>query len=178
MRTLGILAIMAVCATAAGCSGFVRSIERNFTVLPLQGFDECRMKCRNHLRAVEAWDMLEESSPEHYTPDFADGFVAGYADYLDNGGNGDPPAIPPFRYRTVKYQTPDGVEAINQWYAGWRHGTLMAKASGMRELEVIPLSAPPINAVPPDNDVPGTLSPPQPLPPPEQLPNPRPIAHK
>ncbi len=165
---------MALCAATAGCSGFVRSIERNFTVLPLQGFDEVRMKVRNHLRAVEAWDMLEEAAPEAYSSDFADGFVAGYEDYLNNGGNGDPPAVPPFCYRTVKYQTPEGVEAINQWYAGWRHGTLMAKASGMRELEVIPLSAPPINAIERNYDLP----PPQPLPTTEQLPPPRPTPNK
>ena len=171
MRTRWILAILVVCAVSGGCSGFVRSIERNFTELPIQAFDECRMKLRNHRRAEEAWRLLADGAHQEYSCDFADGFIAGYADYLNNGGNGDPPAVPPFCYRTVKYQTPEGVEAINQWYDGWRHGTLMAKASGLRELEVIPLSAPPINAVERNYDQPIALPPT-----PEQLPLPRPHA--
>lgn len=178
MRIRGMLTIMAVCAAATGCSGFVRSIERNFTVLPLQGFDECRMRMRNHLRAVEAWDLMEESAPHAYSSDFASGFIAGYADYLDNGGNGDPPAVPPFCYRTVKYQTPEGVEAINEWYDGWRHGSLMAKASGVRDVEVIPLSAPPINVITPTYDQQVASPPPQPLPAPEVLPPPHAAPNK
>jgi hypothetical protein len=168
---------MVVCAASAGCSEFSRDIVRNFTITPLQSFDECRMKHRNHQRAVEAWHFLAEGSPDEYSPDFAAGFIAGYADYLDNGGNGDPPAVPPFCYRTVRYQSVEGVAAINNWYDGWRHGSLMAKASGMRELEVIQLSAPPINAVAKDygslNRLPANTLPTntQPLPLPRPLPN-------
>jgi hypothetical protein len=163
---------MVVCAASVGCSAFWHSTLRNITEFPIESLDECRMKLRNHRRAVEAWRLLAEGSPHDYSDDFADGFVAGYADYLNNGGNGAPPAVPPFRYRTVKYQTPEGVEAINQWYAGWRHGSLMAKASGMRELELIPLSAPPINAVERDYGPPIALPPtPEQLPPPHPAPN-------
>jgi len=180
MRTRGILAVLTICAASTGCSGYFRSIERNFTILPLQAVEEGRLKVRNHRRAEEAWRLLTEASPNAYSCEFADGFIAGYADYLDNGGNCDPPAVPPFRYRTLKYQTPEGVAGVNQWFEGFRHGALMAKASGQRELELVPLSAPPINAVETSYDQPIALPPtpeqlpqlPKPLPP-EPLPLPK-----
>lgn len=182
MRTRAIVAVMVVCTASAGCnSGFLDAIARNFTELPLQSLDETHMKVRNHHLAVEAWKLLQKGAPGEFPEDFGDGFIAGYADYLDNGGNGDPPAVPPFRYRKVRYQTVEGVEAINQWYEGWRHGSLMAKATGLRELEVIPLSAPPINAVEPDYkqmNAPSPTAQPNAAPNTEPLPLPRPIPNK
>jgi hypothetical protein len=149
MRTRGILLVLAVWVAAAGCSNsdFLAISFQNLTLLPIQAGDEVRMKCRNRQRAEEAWQLISMGAKKEYSPDYAAGFKAGYADYLNIGGNGDPPAVPPFCYRTVHYQTPEGIEAINQWYEGWKHGALMAKASGLRELEIVPLSAPPINAV-------------------------------
>jgi hypothetical protein len=174
MRTLGILAVAAACAASAGCSEFLHLAMLNLVETPIQSFDECRMAWRNRRRADEAWALIRGAGEHEYSSDYAAGFKAGYADYLDNGGNGDPPAVPPFRYRSVKYQSPEGVEAINGWYAGWKHGALMAKASGQREVEVIPLSAPPINAVGRDYGPPIELPP---LPPPvgEPLPPPHPL---
>ena len=43
--------VLAVCVASTGCSGYFRSIERNFTILPLQAVDEQRLKFRNHRRA-------------------------------------------------------------------------------------------------------------------------------
>jgi hypothetical protein len=176
MRTRGLLAVLTICAASMGCSGYFRSIERNFTILPLQGFEESRLKHRNHDLAEEAWRHVTETSPNVYSSEFGDGFVDGYADYLNQGGNCDPPAVPPFRYRTLKYQTPEGVAAINQWFEGFRQGSLMAKASGLRELQLVQLSAPPINAVEPSYNQPIALppTPEQPPVPPRQLP-PEPI---
>jgi hypothetical protein len=175
MRTLGILAVVAVCAASAGCSEFLHLAIHNLVLTPIQSADECRMAWRNRRRAEEAWALICGGGRREYSSDYAAGFKAGYADYLDNGGNGDPPAVPPFCYRTVKYQSPEGVEAINEWYAGWKHGAMMAQASGQREVEVIPLSAPPINAVGrdygPPIELPRVPPPvPEPLPPPHVAP--------
>ena len=176
MRLKPYLALLGLCAVAPGCTP-LKNVAETMICEPAAyclGMDDFVCRCRNRQLADEAWYHFQSALPDcQYSDDFADGFVAGYADYLNNGGNGDPPAVPPFCYRTVKYQTPEGVEAINQWYAGWRHGTLMAKASGMRELEVIPLSAPPINAIE------RGYGPPIALPPtPEQLPPPHPAPNK
>lgn len=177
MRTRGILLVLVMCVASAGCSNsdFLIISLQNLTLLPLERDDDICRKCRNRERADAAWRLIAKGAKHEYSRDYADGFKAGYADYLTNGGNGDPPAVPPFCYRTVHYETAQGIEAINQWYEGWKHGALMAKASGQRELEVLPLSAPPINAVerygppiplPPTRDQLPTLPVPQVLPPP------------
>ena len=147
MRTPGIVLLITVCFVGTGCSEFLRNSLRNITEFPIQSYDECRRKAGNERRAAEAWQLVSGAKRHPESCDYADGFQAGYADYLDNGGNGDPPAVPPFCYRTVRYENPQGVAAIEQWYAGWKQGAMMAKSSGQRELELVPLSAPPINAV-------------------------------
>lgn len=148
MRRNGVLIALALAAGSAGCSSFLEATARNLTELPVQSCDEIKLARRNRRRAEDAWAQVRESFSEQcWTPDYVAGFKDGYADYLDNGGNGEPPATPPFRYRLRPYQTPDGLRAIDEWYAGFRHGSSLALASGYRETVVIPLSSPPINAV-------------------------------
>ena len=117
MRTRGILFIMAICApprVAPVISAAWNATLRSCLFRRLTSSDRT---FRNQRRAVEAWRLLSEGSPKECSADFGDGFIAGYADYLNYGGTGDPPAVPPYRYRTVKYQTPEGLADINQWYA-------------------------------------------------------------
>jgi hypothetical protein len=72
---------------------------------------------------------------------YQDGFVEGYIDYLDAGGTGEPPAMGPFRYRLHEYQTFEGRRALHEWFAGFRHGASVAKASGFRELILMPVAS-------------------------------------
>lgn len=53
------------------------------------------------------------------------------------------PAVPPESYRRKKYMTPEGMAAIEDWYAGFRHGAATAMASGLRNLVVLPVQCPP-----------------------------------
>jgi hypothetical protein len=53
------------------------------------------------------------------------------------------PPVPPNRYRRKEYMTPEGAAAIEEWYAGFRHGAATAMASGLRNLVVIPIQCPP-----------------------------------
>jgi hypothetical protein len=53
------------------------------------------------------------------------------------------PAVPPEKYRRKKYMTPEGVAAIEDWYAGFKHGAATAMASGLRNLVVLPVQCPP-----------------------------------
>src|SRR5262245_28925346 len=53
------------------------------------------------------------------------------------------PPVPPNRYRRKRYMTPEGVAAVEDWYAGFRHGAATAMASGLRNLVVIPVQCPP-----------------------------------
>jgi hypothetical protein len=150
MKRQGVMLTLALvlAAHAAGCSSYLSCAARNVTELPIQSCDEVKLRWRNRCRADEAWEQVRRGfGEESWTKDYAAGFKDGYADYLTNGGNGEPPATPPFCYRLRPYQTPDGLRAIEDWYAGFRHGSALGRASGFRETLVIPLSAPPINAV-------------------------------
>jgi hypothetical protein len=73
-----------------------------------------------------------------YSVHFARGFKDGYADYLYAGGTGDPPVAPPWRYRKVTYETPQGVQAVEDWFAGFRQGAYAAYTTGYRQFVVVP----------------------------------------
>src|SRR2546430_12335094 len=133
MRTQGILAVLAACAVSSGCYEFLHNALRNLTETPIQALDECRMSWRNRRRAEEAWALICGGGRREYSADYAAGFKAGYADYLDNGGHGDPPAGPPFCYPTLKDQTPGGVEAVNGGVARRKAGAGVAQARRPRE---------------------------------------------
>jgi len=100
-----------------------------------------------HHRAVK---LAEEAYAEycvmhgghHEESPFQVGFIQGYADYLDNGGNGAPPTLPPANMRRKRDQDPDGHAAIEEFYLGFSAGAAQAKASGLRQYFLIPLSTP------------------------------------
>lgn len=88
--------------------------------------------------AETAW--LEMYGGRATSPDFQRGFIEGYADFIQFGGNGNPPALPPRDYWQEEYQNPQGQVAINEWFAGFREGAHAARASGLRSQVTIPVS--------------------------------------
>ncbi|MFM7148591.1 MAG: hypothetical protein ACKO23_01995 [Gemmataceae bacterium] len=108
--------------------------------------------------ALRAWKAIRKSDPsKQYSIDYADGFKEGFIDYLDAGGTGEPPLYPPFRYRKSSKASPEMIQGIQDWYAGFRHGSRVAKESGIRSLLVLPMPGPP-NSV---NQLIGGVSPPE-----------------
>jgi hypothetical protein len=172
LRLLAVAVVL--CPVAAGCGTFFADAARNIFEAPVRSCDDCHLRMRLHHVAERAWDEVVAAHPERRSShDFADGFVAGYADYLYRGGPPLPPAVPPFCYQLRWYETPQGHLAIEQWYAGFAEGAAAAQASGLRDTVVIPLSQPPINAVKrPDIVTPAPVAPPA-APPPADLPPPR-----
>jgi hypothetical protein len=177
MRLRSAFVAAALGAASTGCSTFWTDTLRNVVEAPIQGADDCLTVRRNERLADEAWRQVVKSNPEvKFSPDRGDGFKTGFADYLYVGGNGQPPAVPPFRYRLERYQTAQGHVAIMEWYDGYREGSAAARASGLREVIVLPLAAPPINALPertgagpmPQREVPTEPNPE--LPPPRTVP--------
>lgn len=135
--------------------------------------------------AREAWAaVVAEHSRRAFCAEFRDGFLDGYADYLDRGGDGSPPAAPPVRYATnPKYLTPEGHALIRQYFLGFRYGADVAIASGRRHYFTVPVlipddSGPPVEVVPapaPDPAAPVATAPPppkdaDPLPAPRKVP--------
>ena len=68
------------------------------------------------------------------------GFKEGFADYLQFGGTGNPPPLPPRDYWQREYQTPVGQQLINDWFAGFHLGAETAKLSGHREQITVPVA--------------------------------------
>jgi hypothetical protein len=148
MKLKSVLLIIGLCTGSAGCSSFWQDTLRNLIEFQVETEDNLRILLRNHQLAEAAWTQVLSSHPDQeYSIDYARGFKAGFADYLEHGGNGQPPAVPPFRYRLSPYQNPEGYQAILDWYAGFRHGAADARRSGYRDTIVLPLASPPINAV-------------------------------
>ena len=140
--------------------------------------------------AREAWAAVEaEHSRRALTAEFRDGFLDGYADYLDRGGDGQPPAAPPARYATnPKYLSPEGHTLIRQYFLGFRYGAEVAIASGRRHYFTVPVLIPdaggpaavvePLGPPPiPDTGAPVAAAPPpkpktgEPLPAPRKVPS-------
>lgn len=94
---------------------------------------ECK---RNKLLAAAVWEDIQRTG--HYSVDYGLGFKDGFVDFLDAGGNGSPPPVPPRRYLTFRFQTPEGYQAINDWFAGFRHGAAVAAESGYRQYIIAP----------------------------------------
>lgn len=119
---------------------------------------------RDRKWADHAWEKARRASPGAYSEDYARGFKDGFAHYLFRGGKGEPPPLPPPHYRKLSYQTPQGYRAIEDWYAGFRHGTDAARQSGYRQFITGPSALRVSGPVPPPPE-PGTDQA-APLPPP------------
>ena len=129
-----------LCVASAGCH-LVELATCNLVYETRICAGDCWASFRNDCWARSAWKQVARSDPEqHYSSDHARGFRAGFADYLDGGGTGEPPLVPPKRYWHTCYQTPSGRHAIEDWFAGYRHGAAIAKTSGCRNLITVPSS--------------------------------------
>jgi hypothetical protein len=143
MRLQQIAFVLGLCVLESGCCGsFLQYAARNLVEAPLDCLDECAAKRRNRQWAKAAWNRIAHSDPgQAYSEDYQDGFIAGFADYLDNGGDrGVIPVAPPHRYRRVGDLSPAQYQAAEDWFAGFRHGVAVAQGSGLRLWNVVPTS--------------------------------------
>ena len=130
-----VLGLIALCQ---GCDLAV-NFTRNVIFEVQRCTDDCREHIRNRRLANLAWNEAQDCVPMGpFRPDYARGFKDGYADYLYAGGECDPPFLPPRHYWGMRYETPQGFQAIQDWYAGYRHGRAAAQLSGYRQFVMIP----------------------------------------
>jgi hypothetical protein len=158
-----------LCALVSGCN-LVSSAAHNLTLESRQYLDTRAEEVRNRRWAEQAWEEERASAaPGTYSADYADGFRTGFADYLFAGGSGEPPYLPPPRYWTRRYQSPEGHGALQDWFTGFRHGAATAREGGYREWVTLAGASHPFRASPDGADAVLELPPlPVPLPPPEQ----------
>lgn len=98
-----------------------------------------------------AWQEVRCQFPRRmFTAEFHDGFVDGYADYLDRGGSAAMPAVPPLKYtRHKKYFTPEGHALIRDYFLGFKYGMDVAVATGHRQFLTVPVLLPEKDQGPP-----------------------------
>ncbi len=142
MKTSWIHIGLVLIASSSGCSFYVFGIH-NMVHAPVEAWNDCKQKIQFRKIARSVWKEYESSQPHEFSKYYIDGFEEGFVDYLFAGGRGEPPAIPPWIYRSTHFDTPEGPQAIEDWYAGFRHGVREAQASGIRNWVVKPISLPP-----------------------------------
>ncbi len=129
----------------SGCTVYDK-IAHNLVVDPAhfnRFSDKLGRGLRDKCLANEAWDEICVRDGDVYSRHYYRGFIAGFTDYLDSGGTGEPPPLPPRSYWRLYYQTPEGHQATQDWFAGFRHGADVARASGVRDLVTVPVSSVP-----------------------------------
>jgi hypothetical protein len=146
MRVSVALVIVGLSACGPGCALLTDS-ARTMCHYVADSVEDVREGFRNRHWAELAWKDLSAAEPGTHSDDFALGFKRGFADYLDKGGSGEPPVLPPPRYRHLRYQTPQGYAAIEEWFAGYRRGVEAARESGLRQWITGPTSLRPPGAV-------------------------------
>lgn len=129
--------ILALWAFCLGCNLFDNGV-RTLVVEPAQYCwhrDEHRACACYEQSAQEAWGTFCEGNPGHdFSLDFSEGFRSGFVDYLQAGGTGQPPPLPPRSY----WDQRSCPEASLEWFAGFRMGAAMAQKSGLRTCAAVP----------------------------------------
>jgi hypothetical protein len=156
-------------ALAPGCT-LIANGARNICNEPALAVEECRFKYRARSLGREAWDRRPDCASA--SADFREGYIDGYADYLQAGRTTDPRPAPPKRYLEVTYQTPATLRAIEDYFAGFHAGAVDAQVSGDRQRMVVPVifPLPADHTILPATEVGPPVTPTEPLPPPRELP--------
>lgn len=134
----GFLLIAAGLTGATGCS-LARNAVHNLANETAAHWDERKLSRQLRAEADAAWTAYCLQAGGALTDDFAAGFRDGYADYLESGGNGSPPAVPPLRYRRSGYLNPEGHARIREYFAGFKAGMDTAVVSGHRQYLTVPV---------------------------------------
>ncbi|WP_145420906.1 hypothetical protein [Planctomycetes bacterium K23_9] len=86
---------------------------------------------RNQVLAAKAWHEQKHCfANRKHQRDFKAGFMQGYMDVAD-GSNGCVPSVAPSSYWGWRYQSADGQNAVNAWFAGYPQGAQLAEQDGV-----------------------------------------------
>jgi hypothetical protein len=104
--------------------------------------------CSRGQPGPQAWAEVHKAAAAGVVSgDYASGFRDGFNDSASQGPNAQPPALPPVRYRSLLSQTPEGAQAVAEWYAGYRQG--LAAARG----QTAPAASPAARSLPRGGDL-------------------------
>lgn len=131
------LATLILCTLATGCQ-LASNAVHNFAYEAKLTTAELEEHCRYEKLARAAWNDVCADEHTSYSRDYAAGFKDGFVDFLQFGGTGGAPYVPPQQYWSAHYRTPDGYQAVQDWFAGFRHGVTAAQQSGYRHYATMP----------------------------------------
>jgi hypothetical protein len=154
MRPLLVFAVLGLCLPSMGCQLCVNG-PRNILFELCDRTSDLAESKRNRRLAREAWaDECAAKPDNEFSEDYAAGFEDGFVDYLEAGETAEPLPMLPAHYQKLRYQTPEGTRAIEDWVDGFRHGAAAAQEGGYREQVILPraLFVPdPVAAQPPED---------------------------
>ncbi len=129
-------------APFSGCL-LAEHTARNLFNEPTELLDNKKLSRQLRHESKAAWgDVCRQYPRRTFTVDFADGFTAGFVDYLESGGAAQPPAAPPVKYRRSRYMNVEGHARIQDYFCGFKYGCDVAAASGQRDLITVPILLP------------------------------------
>lgn len=164
-RCSGFLLLFAL--LSPGCTLFTDGVHR-LSAECHENLDRVLERHRSRQWAEAAWVQYCAKHPDlDYSRHFARGFKEGFAEQVYGGGNTEPPLVPPPSYRRHRYQTPDGYRAIEEWFAGYRQGAVMAQEGNYHRWVTGPSSLAAQSTFDPEA-----------LPPPHSEPRPEPLQRK
>lgn len=164
-----VVALIGCFAPLTGCTTY-KLVGHNVVHEVVQYEDDQKIRHRLRTDAERLWQTIAAEYPRRtFSREFRDGFVDGYADYLDSGGTAGPPLVPPVRYRRSKYFCPEGQALVRDYFAGFKYGTEVACATGQRQFLTVPVLLPVEKPDPPlsisvSESTKPTMPPPPPLP--------------
>ncbi|MDY3551870.1 hypothetical protein R5W24_000950 [Gemmata sp. JC717] len=144
---MGWRVVVALCvctpALTSGCN-IAAYATHNLMNEQSQTLTKIKLRQRMNAAARAAWqEERVRHPPGTYSGAYADGFIDGYTDHLDNGGTPAPPGtLPPNYRRHADDFTPAGQAAQRDYMVGFQHGAEAAAATGCRQNFVVPVVLP------------------------------------
>lgn len=145
-RLIDWLLLLIFCTSLSGCAltnetNRVFQMAKRTTQVEPKYFEYIRSdrvaQREARLLAEQAW---AEVGMPNSSPDYENGFLEGFADYLYRGGEGEPPVIPPRGYWNLRFLNQFGKASVGDWYEGFRQGAQDCKSRGLRDMWVVPTS--------------------------------------
>jgi len=132
-----VLVILSCCTFGSGCNVVQDAAKTSWGELRYQATDR-RIRRRIRRWAEEALREHVRLNPNGRLPtEYTDGFTEGFERYVMSGC-GTPPPVPPARYQSARYVSPQGAGALHNWYMGYEAGVSDARARRVRQLVILP----------------------------------------
>lgn len=138
-----ILCLPLLCLT--GCTWLPFAVD-NLNYSASSVLHEYRFKQQSKRLADMAWQEAcqGQNHPKRFhKSEYEKGFKAGFVDFLDCNGNGEPPGTLPRHLRQPILRNAEQQQEIFDWMEGFRHGARVASQEQWRSRIVVPVAVPP-----------------------------------